>query len=157
VVVGVKAAAVLLAQLTGLRDVAPADVREVAERGLVRVVTPGEWPMVEVDVPAGTGVRLSLDWPMPYLIGAPNELASPNCPLAVELRRIGEERRAWRAASMLGFDAAEELGVRMEDFTELAARHGVQPGRWSRYARTDIERLRRALLAASSARRTLAG
>jgi hypothetical protein len=56
-----------------------------------------------------------------------------------------------------GFDAAEELGVGMEEFTELAACHGVQTGRWSRYARTDIERLRRALLAASSARRKLAG
>src|SRR2546423_879170 len=40
-VTGIKQAALVLARETGLRDVAPADVRELAVRGLVRVVLPG--------------------------------------------------------------------------------------------------------------------
>jgi hypothetical protein len=49
------------------------------------------------------------------------------------------------------------MGIGVKEFTELADRHDVQSGRFRRYACSDIERLRRAVLAANSARQELAG
>ena len=106
-----KQAAELLARWTRLRDVAPADVRILAERGLLRVVDGGEWPLVELDEKFGA---------------------------VEELRRIGEERRTWWAASMSRWDAAEALGVSLEEFEALAASAGLRPGRCRRYLRTAV-------------------
>jgi predicted ATPase len=44
-----KEAAAALAQRWGLRDVAPADLRELAERGLIRATCPGRWPLYDVE------------------------------------------------------------------------------------------------------------
>jgi choline dehydrogenase-like flavoprotein len=129
--IDVKRAAVLLAKRSGLPDVAPVDVREMAERGVLRVVVPGDWLLVGLD-------DLRAGW-------------------IDELRRIGEERRAWRAASLDRFDAAEVLGRSWKEFPELAAQRGVQPGRFGRYARSDIDWLRHALMAAGAARQMRAG
>jgi len=115
VIVGVKQAAELLARWTHLRDVAPADVRMLAERGWLRVVNGGEWPLIELDEEFGA---------------------------AEELRRIGEERRTWWAASMSRWDAAEALGVSPEEFDALAASAGLRPGRFGRYLRTPVISLR---------------
>jgi hypothetical protein len=110
----IKQAADLLAERTGLRDVAPVDVRELAEHGLVRVVLPGTWPLVDPD--GFTAVE--------------------------ELRAVGEARRAWWAASMGRWEAAETLSLRLEDFDRLAACRGVKAGRLGRYCRTEVLRLR---------------
>jgi hypothetical protein len=109
-----KDAAAALAQRWGLHDVAPADLRELAARGLIRVVLPGEWPLYDPD--DFTAVE--------------------------ELRRLGDERRAWWAASINRWDAAELLGLSLEAFDALAARNGLQAGRADRYLRTDVLALR---------------
>ncbi len=110
-----KQAAELLARWTRLRDVAPADVRMLTERGLLRIVDGGEWPLVELDEEFGA---------------------------VEELRCIGEERRTWWAASMSRWDAAKALGVSPEAFDALAANAGLQPGRFGRYLRTGVISLR---------------
>jgi hypothetical protein len=122
VIVGIKEAAVLIAQQTGLRDVAPADVRELARRGLVRVVVPGDWPLVSLDIAARLGLTAGM---------------------ADELRLIVEGRQQWWAASLNRCDAAEALELTPAAFDALASHHGVEAGRFRRYARSDIERLRR--------------
>jgi hypothetical protein len=109
-----KAAAAALAQRWGLHDVAPADLRELAERGLIRVVLPGEWPLYDPD--DFTAVE--------------------------ELRRLGDDRRAWWKASINRWDAAELLGLSFEAFDAAAARNGLRPGRADRYRRTDVLALR---------------
>lgn len=109
-----KEAAALLARQTGLLDVAPADVRELAEGGLVHVVVPGKWPLYDLD-----GF-----WAVD------------------ELRRLGEARRAWWASSMGRWETANALGLSAEEFDALAARHGLKPGRFGRYCRAEVMRLR---------------
>jgi hypothetical protein len=156
-VVDVKTAATLLGQWAHLPDVAPADVRELAERGIRSVVIPGDWPLVELDVPPGMVVCLPGHGGWPSL--GPGQWGAGHLPieLVAELRRVGVERRAWLEASCGGWDAAETLGVSREEFDALAARHGVQRRRFGRYSRSDITRLRRALLAASPVPQELAG
>jgi hypothetical protein len=109
-----KAAAVALAQRWGLHDVAPADLRELAERGLIRAILPGDWPLYDVE----------------------------NFTAVEELRRIGDERRAWWAASINRWDAAVLMGVNVDEFDALAARHGLLPGRSDRYRRSEVLALR---------------
>jgi hypothetical protein len=55
-----------------------------------------------------------------------------------ELRRIGDERRAWWAASINRWDAAELFGVTVDEFDALAARHGLRPGHSGRYRRSEV-------------------
>src|SRR5258708_1881103 len=110
-----KETAVALERETGLRDVAPADVRELVGRGLIRIIAPGQWPLCDLE--GFTAVE--------------------------ELRQVGETRRAWLAASIGRWDAAEALGLCLEEFDALAARQGLQPGRFWRYRRTEVMRLRR--------------
>jgi hypothetical protein len=133
-VVDLKAAATLLSGWARLPDVAPADVRELVERGMLPAFGFRGCPTVELEVPA-RWVRHGVSrWDVP----------PPPAAVVEELRRLGEERRAWRVASMDRYDAAEELGLSLRDFDLLAAGHGVQPGRFGRYARSDVARLRRA-------------
>jgi hypothetical protein len=135
--VGVKEAAVLLAARTGLPDVAPVDVRELAERGLVRVIVPGRWPLLELPVDLDSYIATGL---------------------VAELRAIGEARRAWWAWSLSRWAAAEALGVTESAFVVLASRHQVRPGRFGRYRRPDIARLHQVLrLAGARAQEELAG
>jgi len=124
-----KEAALRLGQRFRLHDVAPADVRELAERGLLPIAV--RW-----------GVDLVPDLP-PDIID--------------ELRRVGDERRAWRTASLDRWAAAEQLGVTWEEVPDLAAEHDVQPGRFGRYARSDIDRLQLELLVAGVTRLERAG
>jgi len=124
-----KEAALRLGQWFRLHDVAPADVRDLAERGLLPIAV--RW-----------GVELVPDLP-PDVID--------------ELRRVGDERRAWRTASLDCWAAADRLGVSWDEVPDLAAEHGLQPGRFGRYARSDVERLRLALLVASATRLERAG
>jgi hypothetical protein len=135
--VGVKDAAVLLSQWTCLPDVAPADVRKLIARGMLRAVAPSDWPMVEVDA------VWTVDEPPAWLVR--------------ELREIGDERRAWWAASMHGWDAATALGLSRTDFDLLAAEAEIEAGDLGRYARRDVDRLRHALMAASAKRQQQAG
>ena len=109
-----RAAAAALAQRWGLQDVAPADLRSLAERGLIRIVLPGVWPLYEVE--GFTAVE--------------------------ELRRMGEERRAWWAVSVNRWDAAYLLGLSVDEFEAVVARHGLRAGRFDRYRRTDVLGLR---------------
>jgi hypothetical protein len=155
-VVDVKTAATLLGQWARLPGVAPADVRELAERGILRVVVPGDWPLVELDVP---GMVVCLPGHGGWASLGPGQWAAEHLPIALvaELRHVGVERRAWLDASCGRWDAAETLSVSREEFDALAARHGVQGGRFGRYSRSDIMRLRRALLAASPVPQQLAG
>jgi hypothetical protein len=129
--VELKEAAVRLGEWTRLSDVAPADVRELVELGLLVSFGDGTWPLVELDVPV-------VWWERP----APPALVD-------ELRRLGDERRVWRAASCGRWEAAGGLGLSVQDFDLLAATAEVQPGRFGRYARSDIARLRRARLQAT--------
>ncbi len=110
-----KEAAAALAQRWGLRDVAPADLREMAERGLIRVTCPGHCPLYDVE--GFTAVD--------------------------ELRRVGDARREWWAASIDRWDAAAILGLSVEEFGALAARCGLQPGRFGRYHRAEVVALPR--------------
>jgi len=129
--VDLKVAAIVLGQWAGLADVAPADVRELVRRGLLAGFADPRWPLVEVAAPETRWKIL------------------PAAALVEELRRVGDQRRAWRAASCDRWEAAEELGLSLQDFDRLAARAGVEPGRFGRYARSDVERLRRARLQAT--------
>ena len=88
---------------------------------MVRIRVPGDYPLVELDLPAG-------------------ELAAD---VVDALREIGDQRRAWRATSIARWDAAAELGVGRKAFDALAAKHGVHPGRFGRFARSDVTKLRR--------------
>ena len=108
-----RAAAAALARLTGL-PVAPADVRELAERGLVRVVAAGDWAFYELTGAAGMD----------------------------EVSQVVAERLAWLAASVDRWDAAEALGLSQAAFQEAATRHGIRPGRFGRYCRADVAGLR---------------
>jgi hypothetical protein len=109
-----KAATAALAERWGLHDVAPADLRELAALGLIRVVLPGSDPLYDVE--GFTAVE--------------------------ELRRVGNERRAWWAASVNRWDAAELLGLSLVEFDVLAAGRGLQPGRSDRYRRAEVDALR---------------
>ena len=112
---------------------APADVRELVGRGLLHACGGDpRWPQVELASP-------ETRWDTP-----------PPAAVVEELRRVGDERRAWRAASCGRCEAAEELGLSVQDFEVVAARAGVEPGRFERYARSDVERLRRARLQATT-------
>jgi hypothetical protein len=155
-VVDVKTAATLLGEWTRLPSVAPADVRELAERGMLRVVVPGDWPLVELDVP-GMVVCLPSHGGWPSLGSGQRDVVRLPLELVEELRRVGEARRAWLTASCAPWDAAEALGMSREEFDALAAGYDVQRGRFGRYSRSDITRLRRALLAASPVPQELAG
>lgn len=117
VVMSGKEAATVLARETGIHDVAPADVRELAERGHIRVAVHG-WP------PTGDLYDLG------------------DFTAVDELRRVGEVRRAWRASSLDRFDAATALGLNVVEFDVLVARHGLRHGRFRRYRRTEVMRLR---------------
>jgi hypothetical protein len=115
VILSSKEAAALLAQKWGLRDVAPVDLRDLAGRGLIRVAVPGGWPLYDLD--GFTAVD--------------------------ELRRVGDARRAWWTASVNRWDAAEILGLSLDEFDTLAACRGLRPGRFDRYCRADVLTLRR--------------
>lgn len=106
-----REAAARLARRTGL-PVAPADVRELAARGFVRVVVPGDWPLYEI-------VRVTRR----------------------RLRHVVAERIAWIADSIDRWDAADALGLSQDEFREAVARHGLRPGRFNRYRRADVARL----------------
>ncbi len=113
-----KHAAVDLARRTGLRDVAPVDVRELAKKGYLRRVAGGSSPLYDGgDVERFTAVE--------------------------ELRRVGDARRAWWAASMDRWDAAEALGMSLDEFDAFAARRGLRPGHLGRYCRSEIATLSR--------------
>lgn len=112
-----KEAAAALAQRWGLRDVAPVDLRELADRGLIRVTCPGQCPLFDVD--GFTAVD--------------------------ELRRAVDTRREWLAGSIDRWDAAWMLGLGVEEFGGLAAGCGLQPGRFGRYRRSEVEALRQDL------------
>jgi hypothetical protein len=156
-VVGVKTAATLLGEWAPLPDVAPADVRELAQRGMLRVVVPGDWPLVELDAPSMV-VCLPGHGGWPSLGSDQQDAGRLPLELVEELRRVGEARRAWLTASCGPWDAAEALGVSREEFELLAVRHGVRPGRFGRYRRPDVARLHRVLqLAGASAQEELAG
>jgi hypothetical protein len=105
---------------------------------MLRVVVPGDWPLVELDVP-GMVVRLPGNGGWPILGPDQQDAGRLRLELVEELRRVGVERRAWLAASCGRWDAADALGVSGEEFDALAARHGVQRGRVGRYARSDIK------------------
>lgn len=109
-------AAAMLARRWGLRDVAPADLRELAKAGLIRVACPGRWPLYDL-----TGFT-AVD----------------------ELRRIGDARRQWLAASVDRWGAAAILGMCVHEFDALVARCGLPAGPFGRYRRSDVERMRRA-------------
>ncbi len=109
-------AAAVLARRWGLRDVAPADLRELAQEGFLRVTSPGRWPLYDLD--GFTAVD--------------------------ELRRVGDARREWWAASIDRWDAAAMIGIGVEEFDFLAARCSLQPGRFGRYRRTEVVALRSA-------------
>jgi hypothetical protein len=118
VLMSAKHAAVELARRTGLRDVAPVDVRELAKKGYLRRVAGGSFPLYDgADVERFTAVE--------------------------ELRRVGDARRDWWAASMDRWDAAEALGTSLEEFDAFAARRGLRPGSLGRYCRSKIAALSR--------------
>jgi hypothetical protein len=104
--------AAMLARRIGL-PVAPADVHELAERGLVKLLVPGDWPFYEVN-----GVTCE------------------------QVLRVVEERIAWLTDSLDCWDAAATLDMSREAFREAAGRHGIRPGRFGRYRRADVARLR---------------
>src|SRR5258708_25242514 len=115
-----KHAAAELARRTGLRDVAPVDVRELAKKGYLRSVSGVSSPLYDgADVERFTAVE--------------------------ELRRVGDARRAWRAASMDRWDAAAALGMSLDEFDAFAARRGLRPGSLGRYRRSEISELSRDL------------
>ena len=118
VLMSAKHAAAELGRRTGLRDVAPVDVRELAKKGHLRRVAGGSAPLYDgADVERFTAVE--------------------------ELRRVGDARRAWRAASMDRWDAAEALGTSLGEFDAFAARRGLRPGSLGRYCRSEIVALSR--------------
>jgi hypothetical protein len=110
----------LLAEGTGL-DVQDADLQVLIDRGLVEVVD------------------YYKKWAL-YDVGALNTL------LATEQGRqvIGEivvERQAWIQASITEPDAARWLGGSTGDLRKAAADRDMKPGRFGRWARTDIAAL----------------
>jgi hypothetical protein len=109
-----KEAAAVLARKWGLCDVAPADLRELAKGGLVRVTLPGHWPLYDLE--GFTAIE--------------------------ELRQVGEARRAWWAVSINRWDAAEMLGLSTAEFDALAAGRRLQSGRFDRYRRAEVMALR---------------
>jgi hypothetical protein len=111
-----REATALLAQRTRLRDVAPADLRVIAERGFLRAKGDPRHPRFEVaELDGFTAVE--------------------------ELRQVGEERRAWRAASLDRSDAADALGLTLMEFDGFATRHGLQAGAFGRFERCRVSQL----------------
>src|SRR5262249_50904473 len=92
-------AAAVLARLAGITDVAPAALRELAERGHLRRLPGGSYPLYD---------RADLE----------------SFSAFEELRRVGDERRAWQAQSMDRWDAIEALGISEEEFDNLHLQRG---------------------------------
>jgi Exonuclease len=111
--IGANKAAARLAERTGL-EVDRADVEELAERGLLEVAgTYKEWPVYDTR----------------QLDGLDRD----------ELAAVVSGRQAWLAASLVRPAAAERLGWRWEEFDRVVQEHGVEAGRFGRYAVSDID------------------
>lgn len=113
--IGSEKAAEHLAQRTGM-DLERADVQDLAERGALRSV--GEykgWPLYALE---------DLD-------ALPRDL----------LVTVLADRQRWIEGSLTSDEAASLLGWSVGRFEVTAERRGVNPGRFGRYARTDVERL----------------
>jgi Exonuclease len=55
------------------------------------------------------------------------------------LTEVVADRKAWLAASLPRRAAAAELGWQLPQFDQVVSDRGVTPGRWGRYARSDLE------------------
>jgi hypothetical protein len=113
--IGANRAAGRLADRTGL-EVDRADVEDLAGRGLLSIT--GHYK----------------DWPL-Y---DPRELDGLDG--AVVAAVVGD-RKAWLAASLPRRAAAAELGWQLPQLDQVAAERGLRPGRFGRYARSDIAAL----------------
>lgn len=112
---GSQKAAEHLAQYTGLPVERP-DIQYLADRGDLHPV--GEfkgWPMYSIDA----------------LEALPHEQVSA----------VLAERLSWIEASLTSTEAARLLGWSIGRFEVTAERHGLTPGRFDRYRRTDVEQL----------------
>jgi hypothetical protein len=117
---GARRCAELLAELTGLQ-VDQADIGELAKRELTSVVDDYKgWNLYDVAA-------------LRAIPGDPGRLAV--------LTEIVAERVAWLASSLTMREAADVLGWREYDLECVAAERHLKPGRFDRYARTDIAAL----------------
>jgi hypothetical protein len=113
--IGANKAAVRLAERTGL-GVDRHDVEALAERELLRVVGwYKEWPLYD-----------------------PRQLDALDVDL---LAPVVADRVAWLAASLRRPAAAEQLGWRLDALDEVVREGGIEPGRFGRLARVDVEAL----------------
>ncbi|GAA1015920.1 hypothetical protein Aple_010890 [Acrocarpospora pleiomorpha] len=117
---GAHRCAALLSERTGL-DVAVADITTLNRRDLTSVV---DWYK---------------KWAL-YDVAALLALIADEAGLAT-LTEIVTERQAWMAASITAKDAAHWLGWRVEDLQRVAGERGMKPGRFDRWARTDVAAL----------------
>jgi hypothetical protein len=117
---GAHRCADLLAELTGL-DVTSDDIVTLADQGHVGVVD------------------YYKDWPL-YDVAVLRRLGAAEDGRAVVAAAVGE-RQAWLADSVTTKDAARWLEWDRRDFERVAAGQGIRPGRFGRWARTDIARL----------------
>jgi predicted Zn-dependent protease with MMP-like domain len=113
--IGGHRAAERLAERTGL-DVQKPDVQALADAGLLAVAGRfKEWPL----------------WSCPQLDAVDVEA----------LAAVVAERQAWIADSVSTWDAPAYLGWRRGEFTRVAERQGLRPGRLNRYAKADLDAL----------------
>lgn len=110
----------LLADLTGL-DVTSDDIVTLAGQGHVDVVD------------------YFKDWEL-YDVAAVRRLGTTEDGTAIAAGIVGE-RQAWLADSVTTEDAARWLEWDRGDLKRVAAEQGIKPGRFGRWARTDIARL----------------
>lgn len=117
---GANRCADLLAELTGL-DVTSDDIVALAGQGHVDVVD------------------YFKDWEL-YDVAAVRRLGTTEDGRAVVAAAVGD-RQAWLADSVTARDAARWLEWDRRDFERVAAEQGIRPGRFGRWARTDVARL----------------
>lgn len=116
---GANRCADLLAELTGL-DVTSDDIVTLAGQGHVAVVD------------------YFKDWEL-YDVAAMRRLGTEDG--AAIAAAVVAERQAWLADSVTTADAARWLEWDRGDLKRVAAEQGIKPGRFGRWARTDIARL----------------
>jgi hypothetical protein len=117
---GAHRCADLLAELTGL-DVTNDDIVTLAGQGHADVV------------------GYFKDWEL-YDVAAVRQLGTTEDGQAIVAAVVGE-RQAWLADSVTTADAARWLSWDRGDLKRVAAEQGIKPGRFGRWARTDIARL----------------
>lgn len=91
--------------------------------------------LVERDLIATAGYYQG--WPL-YDVRDLDRLAEERAEVLAE---IVTDRQTWQAASLHPRTAWAQLGWQRDEFERVVAERGIQPGRWGRFARADIEDL----------------